>query len=537
MPLTVEIRFGKSTSKSYPKALTLIKKFSNVAVATDDCQENSVMLSEKEFIEKQRRVTDLWALVSNWKSTRVLVNGESVEFADLEQFSNVLRCYQRYTTAVFQEGHCDKRGSERGWGCLFLQAVNPDLPSNSWTQDRYWYEFGSFSPQNVWQVDKDRLRGAIGREIELRRVSFCPAFNRSRVDAVFAALPDQIDPAADEAWRVTYESSADGTVAERRPIGIQPAIKNAERISISLGAAGGTQTKSGQDGQPESRNIPEVTFADIGGIDDIIQTVREIIELPIKKPEIFKYLGIRAHKGILLYGLPGSGKTLIAKAIANEIRAHFITIAGPELVSKWHGQSEENLRAVFEEAKRLQPSIIYFDEIDSMAQSRSSDEASRIDAPLVNQLLTLMDGVEDYGNVRVIASTNRPELIDSALVRPGRFDFSIEVKRPTLEGCYQIFAIQTKKMPIDSAFDQRRFSTSLLGLSGAEIAFVAREGAYNCLRRNVDLRRAIADDELEKIEYDSLVVTRDDFARALAALKQSKSEPHLHPDRLGSMPA
>lgn len=525
MSSSVEIRFGKSTSKDYAKALGLIKQFSTAAPATAACQENSVTVSERELIDKPRTVTDLWALVSRWKGTRIFINGEAAGSADLEQVSNVFRCFAGYTAAVIQEDHCQKTGSAKEWGCQFLQAVSPSLPANSWTRGRFWYEFGSFSAQNVWQVDKDKIRTLIEREIGIRRVSVCPAFERSRVAAVLAALPAQIDPAADHAWQVTYEPSVGGTVAERRPTGIQPAEEDEEPGSISIDVRGGTFAKLKEDARPQSRHIPEVTFADIGGIDDIIQTVREIIELPIKKPEIFKYLGIQAHKGILLFGPPGSGKTLIAKAIANEIHAHFISISGPELLSKWYGQSEENLRAVFEEANRLQPSIIYFDEIDSMAQSRSSDEALRIEAPLVNQLLTLMDGVEDYGNVRVLASTNRPELIDGALLRPGRFDFTIEVKRPTLEGCYQIFAIQTKKMPVDTLFDQRQFSASLLGLSGAEIAFVAREGAYNCLRRNVDLKKAIADDELKGIEFDALVITGEDFARALAVVRHTKSKP------------
>ena len=220
----------------------------------------------------------------------------------------------------------------------------------------------------------------------------------------------------------------------------------------------------------------------------------------------------------MLYGLFGIGKIFIVKVIANEIKAHFIAVKGPELLSKWHGESEENIRNVFDDAAKLQPSIIYFDEIDSIAQCRSGDENLRIDARLVNQLLTLMDGIEDYGNIRVIASTNRPELIDDALLRPGRFDYSIEVKKPTLEGCYQIFSIHTKDMPIEPGFDKLVFSKSLLGLSGAEISFVAREGAYNCLRRNVDLRKAINDGELDKIDYTSFVVKEEDHRLALSSI-------------------
>jgi transitional endoplasmic reticulum ATPase len=521
MPFTLEIRFGKSASKSYPEALRLLKKFSNVVAVTDEGQDNSVTISEGEFIEKRRKVTELWGLVSNWKSSRILINGEPAEFADLNTFSTVFGCFEKYKTAVIQEEHCSSYGPKKGWGCRWLQEVNSNLPEGSWSRGRYWYQIGYFSTEKTWKIDKERLRSVLQREIEIKKIFLCPVFNDKKIGETLDGLPDQIDVTTDTAWQIIYEESRDGTTAEKQPVGIQPVIKRRDAFSISFNGLGDKQAKPETNGQSESRNIPEITFPDIGGIDDIIETIREIIELPIKKPEILKYLGIKPHKGILLHGMPGCGKTLIAKAIANEIRAHFISIRGPELLSKWHGQSEENLRKVFEEAKQFQPSIIYFDEIDSIAQARSGDESLRFDARFVNQLLTLMDGVEDYGNVRVIASTNRVELIDNALLRPGRFDFTIEVKKPTLEGCFQIFTIQTKNIPVDPGFDKRLFSKRLFGLTGAEIAFVAREGAYNCLRRNVDLRKAIADDELEKIEYQLFVVTKDDFELALNTLKHN----------------
>ncbi|HOZ38554.1 MAG TPA: AAA family ATPase, partial [Anaerolineaceae bacterium] len=484
---------------------------------------NVVTISEDEFIKRIEAINILWGIIGGWKGSQILINGKNANGSELNAYSTIADCYKKYKTAIIQEEHCFKFGNREGWGCKFLGEISRYLPSSSWDRGRYWYEFGYFASEVIWKIDKEKIQSILDREIELMRVSLCPIFSYENVKATVNELPEFIDTSKDENWEVIYEDTIDGPLIERKAIKIQPKINRSNNI-VSISLIGKSKESTDEEDEvTDQRYIPEVTFSDIGGIDDIVETVREIIELPIKKPEIFKFLGIKPHKGILLYGSPGTGKTLIAKAIANEIKAHFIAVKGPELLSKFHGESEENIRKVFEEASELQPSIIYFDEIDSIAQSRSGDETLRIDARLVNQLLTLMDGIEDYGNIRIIASTNRPELIDDALLRPGRFDYSIEVKKPTLEGCYQIFSIHTKDMPIEPGFDKRVFSKNLVGLSGAEISFVAREGAYNCLRRNVDLRKAINDGELEKIDYTSFVVKEEDYRLALSSIHQKST--------------
>lgn len=520
MTFSLEIRFKKSTSKSYPESLKLLKTFSNAVISESGDSENSVTISQDEFIEKFHAINILWGMVGNWKSSQILINGKFSNFSNLNVYSNIVGCYEKYKSTIIQEEHCHLHGNKEGWGCKFLGEINRYLPENSWDRGRYWYEFGYFDSETIWKIDREKIQGILQREIEVRKVSLCPIFNYERVKAIINELPELIDISADDKWEVIYEDIVDDNLIERKPVKIQPKnISKNNTLSISL--FGREKKDSNEDDEiNKQRYIPAVTFSDIGGIDDIVETVREVIELPIKKPEIFKFLGIKPHKGILLYGSPGTGKTLIAKAIANEIKGHFIAVKGPELLSKFHGESEENIRKVFEEASDLQPSIIYFDEIDSIAQNRSGDETLRLDARIVNQLLTLMDGIEDYGNIRIIASTNRAELIDEALLRPGRFDYSIEVKKPTLEGCYQIFSIHIKDMPIESGFDKQSFCKNLVGLSGAEISFVAREGAYNCLRRNVDLRKAINDDELDEIDYTSFVVKKEDFSLALSSVRQ-----------------
>ncbi len=198
-----------------------------------------------------------------------------------------------------------------------------------------------------------------------------------------------------------------------------------------------------------------VTYEDIGGLKDVIQKIREMIELPLKHPEIFEKLGIEPPKGVLLYGPPGTGKTLLAKAVANEANAHFIAINGPEIMSKFYGESEERLREVFKEAEENAPSIIFIDEIDAIAPKRE-EVSGEVEKRVVSQLLTLMDGLKSRGKVVVIGATNRPDALDPALRRPGRFDREIEVGVPDKRGRKEILQIHTRGMPIEPEFDREK---------------------------------------------------------------------------------
>ncbi|MEM3505813.1 MAG: CDC48 family AAA ATPase, partial [Archaeoglobaceae archaeon] len=202
------------------------------------------------------------------------------------------------------------------------------------------------------------------------------------------------------------------------------------------------------------RSVPSVTYEDIGGLKRELRLVREMIELPLKHPELFERLGIEPPKGVLLYGPPGTGKTLIAKAVANEVNAHFISISGPEIMSKFYGESEQRLREIFEEAKQNAPSIIFIDEIDSIAPKRE-EVTGEVERRVVAQLLALMDGLESRGQVIVIAATNRPDAIDPALRRPGRFDREIEIGVPDKEGRKEILQIHTRSMPIEPEYSRK----------------------------------------------------------------------------------
>lgn len=263
---------------------------------------------------------------------------------------------------------------------------------------------------------------------------------------------------------------------------------------------------------------PSVTYDDIGGLDEELQRVREMIELPLKHPELFERLGIDPPKGVLLYGPPGTGKTLIARAVANEAGANFFSIQGPEIMSKFYGQSEERLRQIFSEAEKNSPSVIFIDELDSIAPRRDEVQGE-VERRVVAQLLTLMDGMSTRGNVIVIAATNRIEAIDPALRRPGRFDREIEIGIPTIEGREEILQIHTRGMPLDDDVQINYIASITHGFAGADLAALAREAAMKSLRRflpEIDLEKAIPVSVLEKMK-----VTNADFQAALKEIEPS----------------
>ncbi|MCC6024835.1 MAG: CDC48 family AAA ATPase [Desulfurococcaceae archaeon] len=267
-----------------------------------------------------------------------------------------------------------------------------------------------------------------------------------------------------------------------------------------------------------SEGVPRVTWEDIGDLEEVKQKIREIVELPLKHPELFERLGIEPPKGILLYGPPGTGKTLLAKALANEIGAYFISINGPEIMSKFYGESEERLRKVFEEAQANAPAIIFIDEIDSIAPKRE-EVVGEVEKRVVAQLLALMDGLKERGKVIVIGATNRPEALDPALRRPGRFDREIEIPPPDKRARREILAVHTRNMPLADDVDLDKIAEITHGYTGADLAALVKEAAMNALRRflqaeNIDLNQPIPAEKLEKLK-----VTMEDFLAAMKSVQ------------------
>jgi len=287
------------------------------------------------------------------------------------------------------------------------------------------------------------------------------------------------------------------------------------------------------------KNIPNITYEDIGGLDREIARVREMIELPLKHPELFERLGVEAPKGVLLHGPPGTGKTLLAKAVANETQANFFHIGGPEIMSKFYGESEGKLREIFKEAQENSPAIIFIDEIDSIAPKR--DEVSGdVEKRIVSQLLTIMDGLESRGKLVVIGATNRPNALDPALRRPGRFDREIEIGLPDRNGRHQVLMIHTRGMPLTEEVDLKEISSRTHGFVGADLEALVKEAAMGALRRvlpEINLEEeSIPAEILEKIN-----VTMDDFEDSLKEVPPSTmrevlvESPNVHWDEVGGM--
>lgn len=263
----------------------------------------------------------------------------------------------------------------------------------------------------------------------------------------------------------------------------------------------------------------EISYEDIGGIGSQLQKVREMIELPLKHPELFRRLGIDPPKGVLLHGPPGTGKTMIAKAVASEVNAHFKAINGPEIISKYYGESEKQLREVFEEASENSPAIIFIDEIDSICPKRE-DVSGEVERRVVAQMLSLMDGMQGRSNVVIIGATNRQDAIDPALRRGGRFDREIEIGVPDREGRQEIMEIHTRQMPISDDFNMEWILENTYGFVGADLAALVRESAMKALRRylpEIDLdEEEIPPEVLEKME-----VRMDDFKEAIRDVEPS----------------
>lgn len=263
---------------------------------------------------------------------------------------------------------------------------------------------------------------------------------------------------------------------------------------------------------PEKKGISMVTYEDIGGLHEEIQRIREMVELPLRHPELFQRLGIEPPRGVFLYGPPGCGKTLLAKAVANESDANFYVISGPEIMSKFYGESEARLREIFQKAQETAPSIVFIDEMDAIAPKRE-EVTGEVERRVVAQLLSLMDGMGTRGNIIVIGATNRPNAIDPALRRPGRFDREIEIGVPDKQGRYEILQIHTRNMPLAEDVDLKRLTDVTHGYTGADVSSLSREAAMKALRRYMP-EINLEEERIPPEILDKMVVNEDDFLSA-----------------------
>ncbi len=357
------------------------------------------------------------------------------------------------------------------------------------------------------QVTIRRTEGETARSLLLKRVDGMRSRSSVSQTGYLARLLDGIPVVAGDRVRVNLfgTRTQNFLVAKTTPTG-PLLIRKTTSIKLATEEASSTSA---------------ITYEDIGGLRREIGRVREMIEFPLRYPEVFERLGIDPPKGVLLHGPPGCGKTLIARAVAQETSAHFSHVNGPEVIDKWYGSSEAQLRNIFEDARRRAPAIIFIDEIDAIAPKREEMSGDRqVERRVVAQLLALMDGLEARGDVVVIAATNIPNTLDPALRRPGRFDREIAIGVPDKKGRGEVLAIHTRGMPLADDIDLERIATTTHGFVGADLAALCREAAMSALRRlmpEIDFANA-------NIPYDKLMaleVTGDDFTAALAEVEPS----------------
>jgi transitional endoplasmic reticulum ATPase len=287
-------------------------------------------------------------------------------------------------------------------------------------------------------------------------------------------------------------------------------------------------------------HVPDVAYEDVGGMEEEIKKVREMIELPLKHPELFERLGIDPPKGVLLHGPPGTGKTLLAKAVANESDANFVLLNGPEVMSKFYGESEKKIRDIFEDAEKNAPTIIFFDEIDAIAPKRE-DVQGEVERRVVSQLLTMMDGLNSRGKVIVIGATNRVNSVDPALRRPGRFDREVEISVPGKKGRLEVLKIHTRNMPLFKDVNLEDLAAKTHGFVGADLSALTKEAAMNVLRKMLPELKLEEDEPIPKEVLDKAVIKADDFEESLKVVRPSAMRevfveaPNVGWDDIGGM--
>jgi len=402
------------------------------------------------------------------------------------------------------------------------------------TGDVIFVEGGRRTAGKLWPGrEEDRGTGAVRIDGATRRNAGAGIDEKVKVGGVEAKPARGLTLAPVEPLRLVgaeeyLQKLLDGRAITRGDIiGIDVMSRRIELVAVAVSPSAGaviigdnTRIELSEKPAKEHQSaVPLVSYEDIGGLDEEVRKVREMIELPLKHPEVFQRLGVEPPKGVLLHGPPGTGKTLLARAVASETSATFLSLSGPEVMSKFHGQSEENIRNIFEEAEKNAPAIIFIDEIDSIAPKR--DEVSgEVERRVVAQILALMDGLESRGKVVVIGATNRPNALDPALRRPGRFDREIEISIPDVNGRLEILQIHSRGMPLEKKVKLKELASMTHGFAGADMASLCREAGMRALRR------ALPDLDLDEPEIPSEVleklhVTRDDFMDAFREMNPS----------------
>ncbi len=506
--LILKITFSKSHSKYFKDAVQIARELPNYKISGEENEQThrvKVQLSLDD-LQLWERVRTLALIVRNWKKSKIEIIGIPVrDFMELERgISEVRNCYKRWSESGIGEMYCSGKDAPDDetscFGCRLVKGVTL-LGKHSYSfTNLKWYQFGMLSDDLMtFKVEKNEILRICKLRTDDHLCTTCPRFSWGRVRKDISELPDTIILDESSPFEVKYSE-----IDPSKHLGIQPrgwSTRSAYPLHL-----GDHREDKGED--TTQRNIPSIQYSDVAGQDAALAEIKNVVQLPLMQPEYFEEIGVDPPNSLILYGPPGNGKTLIAKAVATESKAHLEIISGPEGLSKWVGQSEENLRSVFRRAKELEPSVILIDEIDAIAPNRDTNMQQH-DVRLVSQLLVLLDGLEARGRVVVIATTNRIEAVDPAIRRPGRFDYHIEVPLPDCKGREAILETYFRNMKTAPKVDINAIAESTEGFSGAELAALSRETGLVAINRGLD----------DGIDLQHLMIIQKDVKIALESIR------------------
>ncbi|MBM4038168.1 MAG: AAA family ATPase [Planctomycetes bacterium] len=534
--LNLTVSFARTSSVNFHVAVRRMKALGDAGSLTVESDEKgrprhySLAVRQEALVESVRRIESLHRVISRWSGAEISVNGEPLALHDvqgvLNAIADVASCWRQQKKQA--AGGANPCRACFTLGCQQLRFAPsqgfPGIPRDH----PAWYAVGSFDGKAV-TLDKPALLAQLDTRLNESLV-ICPFFDRKQTAQRIHELPDTLDPAADPArwalghaidtrkpaWvfpkaarRLPYDMSLQPEAGSlfRRPATAGPGLaQNSQGASVSPTLVPGPQ-----------RTIPAARYADVCGQDAAVEAVRDYAELPLKHPELFQRVGVRPGRGILLWGPPGNGKTLLARAVAGESAAHIEVISGPEVLSKWVGEGEGRLRDVFQRAARLAPSVVLMDELDAIAGSRDAADSRHL-REIVSQLLVLLDGLEDRGRVLVIGTTNRPEDIDPAILRPGRIDRKVCLGPPDAKGRAALFAKLLARMPVAEDIRPDALAARTAGFTGAQIEHIVNEAGLLAVKETLT----------QQLPADAAQVCPDHFLRAIAAVRPPASPVSHH---------
>ncbi|MHB1000857.1 MAG: AAA family ATPase [Armatimonadota bacterium] len=525
---TLIISFARSTSPTFPlvrKRIDALSELGELNITADNTGKESwfELSINGGLVQSYRRITNLLSMVRRWKSTEVSLDGESLTKHDLdtvlERLDEIRRCWMKHKSTGY--AGCVK-SSTLGCRCIRITPSERFL-EGAFMAEPQWYAVGRFDGKTV-QLDKDGIISQVNRRRN-GMLESCPLFNKDAILSIIGSLPDALSP-DDAGYHLVYRRD-DGLPAwvwpeyaplpprlVERKIDINQSNRQDHGVYIGTGNQNHVSIPS------KPHHIRPAVYSDVCGQDEAVQAVKDMIELPMKYAHLFESVGISPKPGgIILAGPPGTGKTLLARAVAGECGAHLEVVSGPELLNPYVGATEQAIREIFERAGRNNPSLILFDELDSIAPSRSTADAHH-QRSAVAQLLALLDGIDTRSGVSVLATTNRPNYIDPALRRPGRFDRVIWMKLPDEEGRAAILRNYLKTLKLDALIEIDTYTAELASLtecaSGADLEYLCNTAARLCVKDAIS----------SGMQSDVLTIRRDHFEKALVSMGYSHAVFH-----------